>query len=68
MNGLTLEQVRRAGRFAWHGDHGLWTLDGVTVRRRGIPYGGEIPEGPPVDGWCHVPSCDCEFCGKRGTG
>jgi hypothetical protein len=57
---LTLEQVRKAGRFAWH-EGGYETVDGSTVRKRGILYGAGVAL-PPKDGWHHLRHCDCEFC------
>lgn len=77
---LTLEQVKKARRFAWH--------LGTVFYAPGYPHRffsvcvGETPHsftfegvdwfdgrtlGSMYDaGWCHLPGCDCEFC-KAGT-
>ena len=72
MPDLTLDQVREAGRFAWHGstidpdghfDGDLWA-DGVYVRTVYREVYRGIGEPTFKTGWHHLPGCDCELCTK----
>jgi hypothetical protein len=67
---LTLEQVREAERFAWHGstidpdghfDGDLWA-DGRYVRVDTDQVHVGIGSPTFTTGWHHLPGCDCEFC------
>ena len=45
-------------------DHG-WRITGVLPRQQGpLPDGVVITDTftLPVNGWHHLPGCDCEFC------
>jgi hypothetical protein len=68
---LTLEQVKKAGRFAW-----IYTfIDHIFIPGTGFLRRNEDQNWEPEDpayflvdeatGWHHLPGCDCEFC-RRG--
>ena len=73
--GMTLSEVRKAGRFAWFRHDAqrtvvVWTPETDAVaflsadgsyKEKVIQYGG------PLDHWHHLPGCDCEFCQSRCT-
>jgi len=70
MPDLTLEQVKKAGRFAyahvpwrtyhWRPDGSLtffgFMVDAATVTAN------IVDDTAPHTGWRHLPGCDCEFC------
>lgn len=68
MPDLTLDQVRETGRFAsrltMHGtfkfDTGAVYYESVVVNDVGLPT--PYPIAAPVDGWHHLPGCDCPYC------
>jgi hypothetical protein len=67
MDTLTLEQVRKAARFAWNDDWslfvpGLGALDIDADAWTEDLFGYRPHYGSPQDGWHHLPGCDCEFC------
>ena len=77
---LTLEQVREAGRFAYHvEDDGVGLFDGYIWADGRLcwcseEYGEfEVITRPdrevddPRDGWRHLPGCECRFCAATGT-
>ena len=69
MGDLTLEQVRAAGRFAWHqGGYVYMPATGFFILVPSEHYRGDIkevklanliPSSPP---WHHLPGCGCDFC------
>jgi len=74
MPDLTLEQVRDAGRFAWHPREYLF-VPGIGVLSISDEYscdeqqGWESIEVNPTaflrswaTGWHHIPGCHCEYC------
>lgn len=74
--GLTREQVRKAGRYAdrshlndwdWEFFDGHFWLtwrnaDRDEIRARCDPSDDPLAPQPPADGWSHGAHCDCEFC------
>ncbi len=73
---LTLEQVKQAGRFAWHErseafvpGHGViwfdWHWEGYGSNEVAVMHVEDdwLPTATHDDGWHHLSSCDCEFCG-----
>jgi len=68
MRDLTLDQVREAGRFAWHDIDMMrgWCLfvSGVGfIVWNWEAYNYEaMDDSPNDDEWRHIPGCDCEFC------
>ncbi len=65
---LTLEQVKKAGRFAWHDGGYLWVPgSGFAVVVAELPMSVTAVDWtwkqvPFADGWHHLPGCTCEFC------
>jgi len=60
---LTLDQVRRAGRFAFHQDgHFVVVPPFGACLRYWQPGETYLYEDDLSDGWHHLPDCDCEFC------
>lgn len=72
---MTLDEVRKAGRFAWHRQWQVWTPVRGVVQLLGDEtvddgFGGMsvAVEGNPdcewvaAFGWHHLPACDCEYC------
>lgn len=77
MKTLTLEQVKKAGRFAAIGwgdsspcfsqaDAWWFTEEGTIFSEAWSPGSTkEVPfESAPTSGWHHLDGCDCEFCGS----
>jgi hypothetical protein len=71
MSDLTLEQVRKVGRFATHGcgllSWGPQTPDNVFAYHWVDGEGRRVTtfltaENGPLTGWRHFSGCDCEFC------
>ena len=69
MKSLTLEQVKQAGRAAYHCAsyprpiEKIWPNSGQ--RKLELWYHGN-PMAPPEDGWYHRSICDCQFCAEAG--
>jgi len=68
VNDLTLDQVRNAGRFAWH-DTDMMRGWCFFVSGAGFivwnweTYNYEALDAPPDDDeWHHIPGCGCEHC------
>jgi hypothetical protein len=80
---LTLDEVRQAGRLAWHPRHHYLFSDGRLLRVVLFsPTHGDSPfpitmnlrpsalhgnEQHIQDGWCHLEGCDCSFCEAAKT-
>jgi hypothetical protein len=75
--GLTLDEVHRAGRLAWHPVHHYLFADGRLLRVvvSALPGNARNPatmnlrvsalsgsEQHIQDGWLHLEGCDCGFC------
>ena len=80
---LTLDEVRQAGRLAWHSAHHYLYADGHLLRvvlfsplRSDPPFPITMNLHPSVlhgneqhiqSGWRHLEGCDCRFCQDAKT-
>jgi hypothetical protein len=80
---LTLEEVRQAGRLAWHPTHHYLYADGRLLRlvlfsplRSDPPFPIALNLRPSTlhgneqhiqSGWRHLEDCDCPFCQDAKT-
>jgi hypothetical protein len=80
--GLTLDEVRRAGRLAWHPVHHYLFSDGRLLRvvvsaqpgdsRKPVTMNLRVSalsgsEQHIQDGWLHLEDCDCGLCAVGGS-
>lgn len=71
MGSLTLEQVRKAGQFAFRVNRSrseamvYRPLAGVAtvIANNGLTHSPTATQmRPPQKGWHHIPGCDCPYC------